>query len=118
MKQITLEIGGENRTFHFGLGFLGNFLEKENIQFHEIDEKIKGNPFKWMPLIMYYSLAFGYTRKNEFVPFDAFDIAEWVDELGIDNSVVSDFFEAFRQSLIKDVPVSETKEVKKKVTRK
>ena len=118
MKSITLEIGGEKRVFHFGLGFLGNFLEKENIQFHEIDEKIKCNPFKWMPLIMFYSLSFGYTRKNEFAPFDAFDVAEWVDELGIDNSIIFDFFEAFRQSLTKDVPVNENQEVKKKVTKK
>lgn len=116
MKQIVLEIGGEKRTFHFGLGFLGNLIEKEKIQFYEIDEKIKGNPFTWMPLIMYYSLAWGYTRRNEFVPFDAFDVTDWVDELGLGNSVVSDFFEAFRQSLIKDVPLTETKETKKKVT--
>lgn len=110
MKSITLNIGGEDRTFYFGLGFLGNLLEKENIQFHEIDEKTKGNPFKWIPLIMFYSCSFGYSRKNEFAPFDAFDVAEWIDEVGIDGSVVSDFFTAFRESLTKDVP-----EAKKKV---
>lgn len=116
MKFIELELGGEKKIFYFGLGFLGNLLEKENVQISDIDDKIKGNPFKWMPLIMYYSLAYGYTRKNEFVPFDAFDVAEWVDELGIDSDVVVQFFNAFRNSLIKDVP--EQKETKKKITRK
>ena len=116
MKQITLALGGQDRTFYFGLGFLGNLLEKENIGINEIDEKLINNPFKWMPLIMYYSLVFGYTRKNEFAPFDAFDVAEWIDEVGIDNTVIVDFFKAFRQSLTKDVP--ENKEVKKKVTKK
>lgn len=116
MKQIELNLGGEKRTFYFGLGFLGNLLEKENIGINEIDEKLINNPFKWMPLVMYYSLAWGYTRRNEFIPFDTFDVTEWIDEIGIDDTVIIDFFTAFRQSLTKDVP--ENKEVKKKVTKK
>jgi hypothetical protein len=115
MKQIELELGGEKRTFYFGLGFLGNLLEKENISIGEIDQKIIDNPFKWMPLIMYYSCAFGYNRKNENPPFDVFDITEWVDEAGIDGTIVIDFFNAFRQSLVKDVPQTNDK---KKVTKK
>jgi hypothetical protein len=69
-----------------------------------------------MPLIMYYSVAYGYTRKNENAPFDVADVTDWVDEIGMENTVVMDFFTAFRNSLIKDVP--ENKEVKKKVTKK
>lgn len=116
MKSIILNIGGKDRIFYFGLGFLGNFLEKENVEIYEIDEKIKGNPFKWMPLIMYYSLSFGFTRKNENPDFDVFDVSEWIDELGLDSTVVADFFTAFSKSLIKDVPTQP--EVKKKVTKK
>lgn len=116
MKQIELNLGGEKRTFYFGLGFLGNLLEKENIAINEIDEKLINNPFKWMPLVMYYSLAWGFTRKNENAPFDAFDVTEWIDEVGIDDTVIIDFFTAFRQSLTKDVP--ESKEVKKKEAKK
>ena len=116
MKSIILNIGGKDRTFYFGLGFLGNFLEKTGIQMTEIDAKIKENPFKWIPEIMYHSLAFGYIRKNEFPDFDAYDVAEWVDEVGIDNTVISEFFEALKVSLTKDVP--EQKEVKKKVTKR
>lgn len=116
MKQIELEIGGEKRTFYFGLGFLGNLLEKENVSIADIDEKLVNNPFKWMPLIMYHSLAWGYVKKNERPLFDSFDVAEWLDEVGLDDTVVIDFFTAFRQSLVKDVP--QTKEVKKKVTKK
>jgi len=115
MKSIVLNIGGKDRTFYFGLGFLGNLLEKENIGFQDIDTKIKENPFKWIPLIMFYSLAFGFTRKNENPDFDAFDVSEWVDEIGADNSIVNDFFIAFRQSLVKDVPESKT-DSKKKIT--
>jgi hypothetical protein len=117
MKKINLKIGGEYRDFYFGLGFLGNLLEKENIGINEIDEKLVNNPFKWMPLIMYYSLSFGYTRKGDFAPFDSFDVAEWIDEIGMDDTVIVDFFTAFRQSLTKDVP-KDKEEGKKKVTKK
>ena len=114
MKKINLQIGGQYRDFYFGLGFLGNLLESENIQLHEIDEKIKENPFKWLPLIMYYSVAFGYIRKNEEVPFAPLEISEWVDDLGVDSQVVVSFFEAFRQSLVRNVPQEPVKENEEK----
>lgn len=114
MKQIELEFGGNKRTFYFGLGFLGNLLEKENVGIGEIDAKLINNPFKWTPLIMYYSLAWGYIRKNERPDFDVFDVTEWIDEIGIDDTVIVDFFTAFRQSLTKDVPVQEDKKKARK----
>lgn len=116
MKQITLTIGEKERVFHFGLGFLGNLLEAENIAMNEIDAKLAENPFKWIPLIMYHSCAFGFKRRNEFPDFDAFDVAEWIDEVGMDSEVVTSFFQAFTQSLTKDVP--EDKSKKKIVTKK
>ena len=115
MKQITLHIGRQDRIFYFGLGFLGNLLEKENIEMNEIDAKIAQNPFKWIPLIMFYSAAYGFTRRNEFADFDAFDVAEWIDEVGMENEVVISFFTAFRNSLVKDVPEDKSK---KKVIKK
>jgi hypothetical protein len=116
MKQITITIGGQNRVFHFGLGFLGNLLETENIAMTDIDIKLAENPFKWIPLIMFHSCAFGFKRRNEFPDFDAFDVAEWIDEAGMDSDVVISFFTAFKESLTKDVP--EDKSTKKKVTKK
>ena len=115
MKQITLTIGGEERIFYFGLGFLGNLLEKENINMTDIDAELTSNPFKWIPRIMYHSCAYGYIRKNEFAPFDAFSVSEWIDDVGMDSEVVKSFFTAFNQSLTKDVPEDKTK---KKVIKK
>lgn len=116
MKQITLNIGEKERVFYFGLGFLGNFLETEKISMTEIDAKLAENPFLWIPKIMFHSCAFGFKRKNEFPDFDAFDVAEWIDDVGMDSEAVTSFFKAFTKSLTKDVP--ESKEVKKKVTKK
>jgi hypothetical protein len=116
MKKINLKIGGEYRDFYFGLGFLGNLLETEKIAMNEIDAKLAENPFKWIPLIMFHSCAFGFKRRNQFPDFDAFDVAEWIDEVGMDSEVVTSFFQAFTQSLTKDVP--EDKSKKKIVTKK
>jgi len=114
MKQITLNIGGKERIFYFGLGFLGNFIEKSGVPMNEIDSKIAENPFKWIPEIMYHSVSFGYLRNNEFIDFTSFDVADWIDtDGGFECKNVTMFFEAFRLSLVKDVP-----EDKKKVTAK
>jgi len=116
MKQITLTIGEKERVFHFGLGFLGNLLESEKIAMTEIDAKLAENPFKWIPLIMYYSCAYGFKRKGEFAPFDAYSFADWIDEIGMDSEIVTSFFKAFMESLTKDVPQDKSK--KKIVTKK
>lgn len=138
MKKINLQIGGQYRDFYFGLGFLGNLLDTENIQLHEISDKLLKNSYKWMPLVMYHSLAWGYIRKNEPVLFDAFDVSDWIDELedfddvevilrvnedGTNETttvklqtVVRTFFTAFWASINKNVPVDKEKDSKKKVT--
>jgi len=116
MKQIELELGGEKRIFYFGLGFLGNLLEKENISIQEIGIKATENPYKWNPIVMYHSCAFGFIRKGETPLFDAFDVTEWIEESGgFEGEVYKKFELAFAQSLTKDVP--ETKK-KQKATRK
>lgn len=110
MKQITLNIGGQDHTFYFGLGFLGNLIEKSGVGMNEIDAKIAENPFKWIPEIMFHSLSFGFIRKNEPFEFTAFDIADWIDkDGGFDSENIKAFFDAFRQSLVKDVPEQKKK---------
>jgi hypothetical protein len=116
MKQIELELGGEKRTFYFGLGFLGNLLEKENISIQEIGVKAMANPYKWNPLIMYHSVSYGFLKKGETVPFTSHDVVDWIEYAGGFESDVYKAFElAFSQSLVKDVPQTNDK---KKVTKK
>lgn len=105
MNNIVLNIGGSERTFYFGLGFLGNLLDKTGVGISGIDAAISENPFKWMPEIMYHSLSYGYLRKNESMDFDLFDVCDWIEnEGGLANDNVKLFFKAFRNSLTKDVP--------------
>jgi len=117
MKQIKLTFGNEERTFYFGLGFLGNLLEKENLNIEEIGYKCIANHYKWNPLIMFYSLEYGYTCKGETPDFNAFDVTQWLEDAGgFDSEVFKAWENAFTQSLVKDVPKQE--EGKKKVTKK
>jgi hypothetical protein len=110
MKQITLNIGGEDRVFYFGLGFLGNLLESENLSIDEIGYKCIGNPYKWNTLIMFYSLEYGYIRKGETPNFTKHDVTEWLEDAGGFNSEVFKSWEkAFTQSLTKDVPQEKSK---------
>jgi hypothetical protein len=116
MKQITLNIGGQDRTFYFGLGFLGNLLEKENLTLQELGIKITENPYKWSPLIMHYSLAWGCEREGKTIDVTPLDVSDWLDEVGLKSDVVTAFDTALIASLTKDVPAQE--EGKKKVTKK
>jgi len=117
MNKITLILGGKDRDFHFGIGFIGLFLEKSGIAMSDIDEKIKENPFKIIPEMMYYSTLFADQRAGKEVDYDAYSVAEWIDEAdGINGKEVVSFITAFFQSLTKDVPTQP--EVKKKVTKK
>lgn len=119
MKKINLFIGEQYRDFYFGLGFLGNLIEKSGLSMVDLDAKIQENPFKYVPEIMYHSLAYGYIRKGENPDFDAYDVSDWIDDNGgFESETIIAFFTAFRQSLVKDVPEQKQEETKKKLVKK
>ena len=113
MKSIILNIGGQDRTFHFGLGFLGNLLEETNTNMVDFDEKRLANPFKWVPLMMFHSCAYGYIREGKEVDFTLQNMIEWIDDTDVET--LQKFNEAFVNSLVKNVPIDTSK---KKVTKK
>lgn len=114
MKKITLNIGGQDRNFYFGLGFLGRLLDETNTNMVDFDRLRSENPFKWIPLMMFHSCAYGYIRDGKEPNFTLQDVINWIDDSTVE--VLQSFNTAFVNSLIKDVP--EQKEVKKKVTKK
>ena len=109
MKSIKLKIGGEEREFFFGLGFLGNLLESENLTLQELGIKTTENPYKWTPLIMWYSLAWGYIREGKTIEVKPLYVADWLDDLGLQSEVVKSFDNALVASLKKDVPTDKKK---------
>ena len=111
MKKINLFIGGKYRDFYFGLGFLGRLLDETNTSMSDFDRLRMENPFKWVPLMMFHSCAYGFVRENKTPDFELQDVINWIDETDV--SVLQSFNTAFVNSLIKDVPTQP--EVKKKV---
>ena len=45
----TIVFGKNEFEFFFGLSFLGEFLDEQNITLEQIDEKLNRNPFKFIP---------------------------------------------------------------------
>ena len=101
MKKILLNIGGKEREFHFGIGFMGFFLEMSNVKITELF-KIDENPFKYDPYLIYCSAVFALQRKREKPDFDLYNVIDWIDDS--DGSAVKEFKTAFIESMTKDVP--------------
>ena len=114
MKKINLFIGGKYRDFYFGLGFLGRLLEETGTNMQDFDRLRMENPFKWVPLMMFHSCAYGYVREGKEADFVLQDVINWIDETDV--ATLQSFNTAFINSLIKDVPTQPG--VKKKVNKK
>ena len=115
MKKITIEFGGKERDFHFGLGFIGELFQNTDVTLSNMGEKVVLNPFKYMPTIMFYSLQYAERRRGVEPDFTLYDVFDWFEEAKQED--IDAFFVALRESLTKDVPVEKATE-KKKVTKK
>lgn len=116
MKSVNLTIGGKLRTFHLGLGFIGFLLEEEKIGFIEFGTQEELNPFKWIPIKMYYSLKYNLIRlgKDDEINFTLKDVIDWIDETDLET--IQRFNKAYIDSINKNAPSQP--EVKKKVLKK
>lgn len=113
-KEMKIEFGGEVRTFYFGLGFLGLFIDKTSSNINTLEKDVQENPFKVLPLLMYYSLLYGCLRNDTTPNFTPFSVADWMDEEGgMQSKPVLDFMAGLSASMNAGLPVE--KAVKKKV---
>ena len=118
-KTIKLEIGGKERTFWLGLGFLAMLFKSTNLTLSNIGEQLNENPFKAVPDIMFISLKYGYDRVGAEIDFNVFEVTEWIDDAGgISADVVKEFLEAFGNSMSSPETESANPEVRKKTTKK
>ena len=109
-KQAKISLGGKERTFYFGLGFLGLFIEKTGTDIGDLTIYIKSNPFKAIPEMMYYSLYYGYIREDLEPDFNAYIVGEWIDEDGgADGPAVKEFLERFNESMTSKLPAEPVK---------
>ncbi len=104
-NKITLHIGGKDREFHFGLGFLGELVDSFEMPVELIGTKLSLNPIKYTPIIMYCSAVYALNRKGEKVEFTQYDFIDWIEELGgISCKEVEEFSSALVASMTKNVP--------------
>lgn len=115
MNSIVIEIGGKERKFSFGLGFLGELLEHFDMSISELGEKSSKNPFKYEPLIMFVSARYAADLAGDTIDFTLNDFIGWIDDDGgIKGEKMLKFNEAFLKSLTYNVP-EQPQENKKKV---
>ena len=108
-KQAKINLGGKERTFYFGLGFLGLFIEKTGVSMANLEAFMKENPFKAIPQMMFYSLAYGYIRQDLEPDFNVYAVTEWIDEDGgADGQAVKEFYDKFKEAMVANLPGNET----------
>ena len=78
--KLTLEMGGQPRTFHFGTGFLGNCLETLGVSFQELFEKMQSNPYKIVPVMMFESYKFNLWMEDKEPDCTQKDFIRWISE--------------------------------------
>lgn len=104
-NNIKLVIGGQERTFYFGLGALGLFVENTGKELGDIQTHLKSNPFKLIPELMYWGLRYGYEREGKKFEYSMFDMADWIDEAGgMNGEVCGIYLQALIKSMTGDIP--------------
>tara|TARA_R110000803_G_scaffold63443_1_gene124109 strand:- start:6860 stop:7219 length:360 start_codon:yes stop_codon:yes gene_type:complete len=108
MNAIDLTINGQKLNFSFGLGFLGEIIDKTGLDLDELNAKLSSNAFKYIPLVMFYSAEYSKKRIGESLDFTQYDMADWIEqeEGAFSSDVVLKFFDGFTKSLTKDIPKS------------
>ena len=108
-KQAKITLGGKERTFYFGLGFLGLFIEKTGVKLDSLEVYTEANPFKAISEMMFYSLAYGYIKQDLEPDFNIYTVSEWIDEDGgADGQAVKEFYAKFKEAMVANLPGNET----------
>ena len=96
IRDIKLKLGGEVRDFSFGITFLGEVLERLDVDYTTMLNKVSKNPFKYSPILMYESLKNTQNRIGKEPEFTEKDVIDWLNQeenLGVD--VMLSFINAF-----------------------
>lgn len=117
IRNIKLKLGGEQRDFSFGIIFLGEVLERLDIDYNTMLNRISKNPFKYSPILMFESLKNTYKKTDKDIDFTENELVEWLekeDNLGVDEMLK--FINAFMGSQENKTPIEESQngDVKKK----
>ena len=106
MSVIEKTIGGEKRAFRFGLGFLGEILDELDTDISGFGAKLVKNPFKVVPLILYYSYKSECEIQSRTLDITLGDVYNWLEkyEGSYSHPDVNDILELMMDSVMKYIP--------------
>ena len=109
--QLSIEMGGKPRTFHFGNGFIGNSLERLGVSVTELFETMGANPYKIVPILMHESYKFNLWmegKPEDDVTVD--DFVRWTSQVpDIEDGPMNKWIIAFTESRTKHLPKEDPK---------
>lgn len=105
MQKINITFSGREIEFIFGTIFMGEVVEVLDADVSEIHAKMKKNPFKVIPTLMYYSAYFAAESKGQALDLSKNELIALIDN---DGGLFSDnarrFIEAFTKSIVTNLP--------------
>ncbi len=105
IQSIKLTFAGKEIEFSLGLGALGEILEKTDLSIDELKTKVERNPFKYFPILMYYSAECQCELDGKEIDFTLNDMIGFIDDSGaMASDQLSKFAVAFKDSQDRNVP--------------
>lgn len=108
MKYKKLNVQGKEIEFWFTNGFLGEALEYFDFDIDGLIKSVVRNPFKYLPIMMHLSSKYGFERKGEVSDYDLSFFVDYLDDEGVNTDVSESFIKGLTDSIMKNVPKSES----------
>ena len=80
MRSISIDIGGKQREFSFGIRALGNVLQEFDNDIIKYLELLENNGFLAAPPTLYHLHAHAVNRSGKEVDFTVNDVEDWLEE--------------------------------------
>lgn len=105
-------MGGKPRPFHFGIGFIGNAIDRLGVAADEMEAYINRNPIRAIPVLMWEAHSWWYEsqeppRKPELTRDEFYELIE--ETGGIGSPTVLEFTEAMNRARTRHVPKGKPK---------
>lgn len=100
-NKIELIFNKTKLEFFYGLSFLGEFLDKNNIDVDELNKRIINNSLSFLPTLMYESYLHNCNRNGEKPVVNKLELIDLIEQTGYfkDDSVAGEFVTAFYKSI-------------------
>lgn len=94
--QVKLNIKGKSVNTYFGVGFMEEVFQKEDVK----DNNILNVPTL---KLMAHAIRHAAEREEKPTPYTYFDLCDWIDEVGINDKSIATAKETFMLNLLKSL---------------